>query len=193
MEVISIRWEDLDFEKRLISINHNITYYPRSENSFRCEYDLTLPKSEKGIRLIPMLDEVYEALLAEKEYQEISGEHCTFEIKGMKNFIFYNRFHSIQNPAGINRGIKRIVNDYNYDERLKAKREGREPVEIPYFSCHITRHTFCSRLCENETNVKVIQEIMGHKDIQTTLDIYAEVSNQKKQEVFEKLNKKNVL
>ena len=34
---------------------------------------------------------------------------------------------------------------------------------------------------------------MGHKDIQTTLDIYAEVSNQKKREVFEQLNSKGVL
>lgn len=66
-------------------------------------------------------------------------------------------------------------------------------VLLPRFSCHITRHTFCSRLCENETNVKVIQEVMGHKDIQTTLDIYAEVSNQKKREVFEQLNSKGVL
>ncbi|MFQ7023415.1 MAG: tyrosine-type recombinase/integrase [Lachnospira pectinoschiza] len=25
------------------------------------------------------------------------------------------------------------------------------------------RHTFASRFCENETNVKVIQEVMGHR------------------------------
>lgn len=93
----------------------------------------------------------------------------------------------------INRVIKRIVDKYNADEILKVKREKRSPVLLPRFSCHITRHTFCSRLCENETNVKVIQEVMGHKDIQTTLDIYAEVSNQKKREVFEQLNSKGVL
>lgn len=49
---------------------------------------------------------------------------------------------------------------------------------------------FCTRLCENETNVKLIQEIMGHKDIQTTLDIYAECTQEKKQEVFANLNGK---
>ena len=36
-----------------------------------------------------------------------------------------------------------------------------------------TRHTFCTRFCENETNVKVIQSIMGHASIETTIDIYA--------------------
>ena len=47
------------------------------------------------------------------------------------------------------------------------------------------RHTFCTRLCERETNLKIIQSIMGHKDIQTTMDIYAEATEEKKQETFE--------
>ena len=42
------------------------------------------------------------------------------------------------------------------------------------------RHTFCTRLCERETNLKIIQSIMGHKDIQTTMDIYAEATEEKK-------------
>ena len=192
-EVISIRWDDIDFDERLININHSITYYPRVDNSYRCEYDLTLPKTEKGIRIIPMLDEVYDVLLAEKEYQEQSGEHCMFEIQGMDNFVFFNRFHSIHNQASINRAIKRIVTDHNAIEIVQAKKERRAPEIIPGFTCHIARHTFCSRLCENETNVKVIQDIMGHKNIETTLDIYAEVSEKKKKETFKELNQKNVL
>ena len=192
-EIIGLRWEDIDLKERMININHGITYYPRVDNSFKCEYEVSLPKTEKGIRIIPMLDEVYNALEDERKYQECTGERCEFTIDGMEGFIFYNRYHSIHNPASINRVIKRIVDKYNADEILKAKREKRSPVLLPRFSCHITRHTFCSRLCENETNVKVIQEVMGHKDIQTTLDIYAEVSNQKKREVFEQLNSKGVL
>ena len=46
------------------------------------------------------------------------------------------------------------------------------------------RDTFCTRLCENETNLKVIQSIMGHKDIQTTMDIYADCTDEKKKEVL---------
>ncbi len=114
------------------------------------------------------------------------------ELDGMSGFIFFNRFGTLHNPASINKEIKRIVDDYNAREEVNAKREGRKPLIIPRFSCHITRHTFCSRLCENETNVKVIQEVMGHKDIQTTLGIYAEVSESKKQEAFSKLNNNNM-
>jgi len=111
----------------------------------------------------------------------------------MSGFIFCNRFGNLHNPAEIKRQIKRIVDDYNYREELKAVKEKRDPLIIPCFSCHITRHSFCTRFCENETNVKVIQSFMGHKDIQTTLDIYAEVSEQKKQDVFKKLNDNDVI
>lgn len=59
-----------------------------------------------------------------------------------------------------------------------AKAERREPELLPHFSCHHLRHTFCTRFCENETNLKIIQEIMGHADITTTMDIYNEATKQ---------------
>ena len=52
---------------------------------------------------------------------------------------------------------------------------------LPYYAA------FCTRLCERETNVKVIQKIMGHADIQTTLDIYAEVTDAVKHKTMEKI------
>lgn len=111
----------------------------------------------------------------------------------MSGFIFCNRYGNIHNPAAINRAIKRHVADCNAKELVSAKRERREPVILPRFSCHIARHTFCSRLCENDVNVKIIQSIMGHKDIKTTLDIYAEVSDARKQESLLKLNNTGML
>ena len=188
-EIIGLRWNDIDMDKRIININHNITYYPRSENSYKCSFEVTTTKTDAGKRNIPMLDRVYDALLLEKKNQRMFGYICNAEIDGLSNFIFCNRNGNIHNPASVNRVIKRIVSDYNAKEIISAKREHRDPVIVPRFSCHITRHTFCARLCENETNIKVIQSVMGHKDIQTTLDIYAEVSDQKKSDVFQDLNK----
>ena len=191
-EVIGLRWDDIDLEKRSISINHNITYGPRADKGFKCEYRVSLPKTEAGIRTVPMLDEVYDAFMEEKEHQALTGIKCGVELDGMKNFIFCNRFGNLINPSSLNKTIKRIVSDFNAQELVSAKREKRKPVIIPRFSNHTSRHTFCSRLCENETNIKVIQSVLGHKDIQTTLDIYAEVSERKKQEAFRDLNKKDV-
>jgi integrase len=90
----------------------------------------------------------------------------------------------------INRAIKRVYEAYNKEEQEKAKEEHREPVIIPHFSVHNLRHTFCTRFCENETNLKVIQEIMGHADITTTMNIYNEATEDKKQKAFQNLDGK---
>ena len=107
----------------------------------------------------------------------------------MTDFVFCNRFGNVHNPAAINRAIKRITENYNSKELVLAKKEKREPVLIPHFSCHHLRHTFCTRFCENETNVKVIQAVMGHKDISTTMNIYADVTDETKKESFKNLSR----
>ena len=186
-EAIGIRWQDVDFEKRMISINHSLVYYSTEyKNHAMCTFSISLPKTEAGIRNIPMIDAVYDALQAELEDQKENGFNET-EIDGMKGFVFMNRFGYVHNPQSINRAIKRIYESYNAEEVINAVKEHREPVLIPHFSCHHLRHTFCTRLCEVETNLKVIQSIMGHANIETTMDIYAEVTDIKKQESMNNL------
>ena len=187
-EAIGIRWDDVDLEKRLIDINHSLTYYQRADDSFKCEFRVSQPKTEAGIRTIPMMKQVYDVLKDEYERQEVEG-FCVANVDGMTNFIFSNRFETPHNPAAVNRAIKRIVDAHNAEEEVKAKKEKREPVMIPRFSCHIFRHTFASRFCENETNVKVIQEVMGHADVSTTMNIYAEVNQDVTRASLEKLSK----
>ena len=180
-----MRWQDLDFENRVISINHSLVYYPVN-GSNKCVLRVSLPKTDAGIRTIPMLDIVKDAFEMLYEEQKENGFNET-EIDGMTGFIFCNRFGAVPNPQTVNHTIKRIANNYNADEVVRAKKEHRDPIILPNFSCHHLRHTFCTRLCENETNLKVIQSIMGHKNIETTLDIYAEATEKKKQESFENL------
>ena len=91
--------------------------------------------------------------------------------------------------GSINRAIKRIVDAHNAEEEVEAKKEKRKPIMLPRFSCHIFRHTFASRICENETNVKIIQQLMGHADVSTTMNIYAEVNAESTRESIENLAK----
>ena len=93
-------------------------------------------------------------------------------------------------PHSINRVIARIVSLHNEKEAEKSQAENREPQLLPHFSVHNLRHTFCTRFCENETNIKIIQEIMGHADITTTMDIYNEATIDKKKESFANLEGK---
>ena len=187
-EALGLRWEDLDFDQGMISINHTLVYYPTCENR-RSVLRVSLPKTDAGIRTIPMLDPVREAFRMLKEEQEELGYTKTV-IDGMSGFIFRNRCGEVPNPQSVNRTIKRIIGSYNAEEEERAKREHREPILLPDFSAHNLRHTFCTRLCENETNLKVIQAVMGHSDIQTTMNIYAEATEEKKRETFDMLSEK---
>ena len=184
-EALGLRWQDLDYDKRTININHSLSYYQKPESN-KSVLRISKPKTEAGIRTIPMLDIVKDAFEMLYEEQLENGFNET-EIDGMSGFIFCNRFGTVPNPQTVNHTIKRIANSYNADEVVRAKKERRDPIILPNFSCHHLRHTFCTRLCENETNLKVIQSIMGHRNIETTMDIYAEATEEKKQESFENL------
>ncbi|MFR5584292.1 MAG: tyrosine-type recombinase/integrase [[Clostridium] scindens] len=184
-EALGLRWQDLDYDKRTISINHSLSYYQKPESN-KSVLRISKPKTEAGIRTIPMLDIVKDAFEMLYEEQLENGFNES-EIDGMSGFIFCNRFGMVPNPQTVNHTIKRIANCYNADEVVRDKKERRDPIILPNFSCHHLRHTFCTRLCENETNLKVIQSIMGHRNIETTMDIYAEATEEKKQESFENL------
>ena len=186
-EVIGLRWEDCDFKNNLISINHNLIY--RLQDSGKVEFHITTPKTTAGKRVIPMFADVKKTLLREYERQIAAGFNQTV-IDGYSGFIFSNRFGYVISPHCINRAIARVYRDYNIQEQAAAKKERREPVLIPHFTVHNLRHTFCTRFCENETNIKIIQEIMGHADITTTMDIYNEATTEKKIESFANLEGK---
>lgn len=187
-EMLGLTWNDVDFQNNLININHNLIY--RMQDSGKCEFHITTPKTNAGTRVIPMFADVKKALLQEKLNQMKNGAFCKTEIDGYSGFIFTNRYGDVMNPHNVNRAIERISRDYNAAEKELAEKENRKPLLIPHFSAHILRHTFCTRFCENETDLKLIQEIMGHADITTTMDIYNESNTARKQASFERLEGK---
>ncbi|HKM33569.1 MAG TPA: site-specific integrase [Lachnospiraceae bacterium] len=186
-EIIGLRWEDVDYENRFISINH-ATIYMFMEETHKSEFHISTPKTEARVRHIPMLEAVDKAFKDEYEAQKETGFN-TQVVEGMSGFIFCSREGKLLNPSVINRAIRRIYEAYNAEEIISAKKQRRKPIMIPHFSCHHIRHTFCTRFCENETNLKVIQNIMGHANIETTMDIYAEATELKKQEAMKALEK----
>lgn len=190
-EILGLRWDDLDFENRTIDINHNIVYrvHENEDGKKYSALSINTPKTEAGCRIIPMIDEVYEAFLEELEIQRCIGG-CKQVVDGYTNFVFTTAEGNVYLPGAINRAIKNIYEAYNAEEAANAEKEVREPFLLPHFSAHHLRHTFCTRFCENETNLKVIQSIMGHADISTTMDIYAEATVEKKKEILDNLQNK---
>lgn len=186
-ELLGLRWEDCDLKKGVISVNHSIIY--RKLGNTSCRMHISTPKTPAGCRTIPMLSAVKEALLKEKERQKREG-NCISIIDGYHGFVFMNRNRTVHNPSDLNRALERMRLLYNKEEERTAAEEDRPPVLIPHFSAHNLRHTFCTRFCENETNIKMIQDIMGHADISTTMNIYAEATEEKKQQTMKNLEGK---
>ena len=183
-EMLGLRWEDVLWKENVISINHNLIY--RLQDSGKVEFHITTPKTRNGIRVIPMFQNVRRELQNEYMRQEKTG-FCKDEVDGYTGFIWQNRFGTVLGPHLVNRAIARIVEDHNAMEMETAKSENRKPLIIPQFSVHQLRHTFCTRLCENETDLKLIQEIMGHADISTTMDVYNESNTERKKASFARL------
>lgn len=172
-EICGLRWCDIDFENNIISVNHNLVYYDK-RSAQRCTFEVhEIPKTKAGIREIPMLPRVKEAFLKEKAFQEEVGIVCTAVINGYTDFVFINRFGKTQHQGTLNKALKRMIRDCNY-EVLDKNKGKKDVLTLPNFTNHSLRHTFTTRMCEANVNLKAMQDILGHADAETTLQIYAE-------------------
>lgn len=193
-EATGLRWNDIDFDNNTISVNHTLIYYNHAKGG--CYFGINTPKTRAGERTIPMIESVREAILQEKEYQREAGIKCTARVDGFTDFIFVNRFGNTQHQGTLNKALRRIVRDCNQEILDKAKDKD-NVILLPNFSCHTLRHTFTTRLCESGINIKVIQSVLGHADVSTTLDIYADVTKELKKaemQTFDDfMNKKKVV
>lgn len=176
-EVTGLRWSDIDFDEGVISVNHTLVFYNHGDNK-GCYFSVNTPKTAAGNRTIPILPLVREALQMEKAYQEEVGVKCNVSIDGYTDFVFVNRFGATQHQGTLNKAIRRMIRDCNDEILLKSSVA--DPVLLPPFSCHSLRHTFTTRAVEAGMNVKVLQEILGHKDISTTLNIYTDITKDTK-------------
>ena len=177
-EIVGLRWDDVDFETNTISVNHTLVYYNHGDGK-GCSFSVNTPKTEAGKRTIPMMRSVKEAFELERKNQEEIGLKCSARVDGYSNFIFINRFGDVQHQGTLNKAIRRIIRDCNYE--VLGKKKQQDEVLLPPFSCHSLRHSFTTRAIEAGMNVKVLQEILGHKDIATTLNIYADVTKDMEQ------------
>ena len=186
-ECFALTWRDIDFDNECIYVNKTLTYKMRE--SGKAEFHIAKTKTQAGTRTIPMLKAVKSAFLEEKKKQFINGK-CETIVDGYSDFVFSNSRNHVHKPNTINRVIDNIIKGHNEKEEKLAVKEKREPFLIRHFSVHNFRHTFATNYCQHETNLKTIQEIMGHSNISITMNVYAEATEEKKTESFKNLDDK---
>lgn len=185
-EVLGLTWNDVDIKKRTLSINHQLHYY-----SIKGKYVFKIgkPKTSSGVRVIPLSNEALKILQDIKEKEYFPSVLSGVSIDGYKNFIFLNKQRdNVLIPRNFGDALAKMCEKYNKKELLNAKKEQREPELLPVITPHILRHTACTRMAENGMDVKVLQAVMGHKNVTVTMNVYNHVDLHRLTREFERLD-----
>ena len=200
-EILGLTWDDIDFKNKTISINHQIIYKFANGVTRWYATKLKWAKNKKqSNRVIPVHQDILDILKEHKQNTEHISISADFRIYAEKRYIkdfelreYYNHFVFINSvgatltPSSIDRALKSLAVKHN----KKAMTESN--IRIPIFSAHTLRYTFATRNAENGMDIKVLQSLMGHKNIITTMDIYNKVNDERKrQEVIKTVSPLNL-
>ena len=146
-EVLALKKSDINLIENTITIKRTIT---KDENNKVILGET--PKTENSKRTIPMNEET----------QILMKEILKKSISNINGMLFYNNDKNrlITNEE-IRPYLMRINKKYNIAPKLHS---------------HMLRHTYATRMIEAEVSEKLVQELLGHKDIETTLNTYTSVT-----------------
>lgn len=163
-EALSLQWKDIDFMKKRVTIGKTLAL---DENK---TIIIQEPKTKNSQRIIT-LDKVTLKILKEwrinqKEWYLNFG----YNTSSPNQFLFTNKFNELYYPQAPNDWLYHILEKY----------------DLSKITLHGFRHTHASLLFESGASIKEVQERLGHKDVKTTMNIYAHVTPEKIEETGER-------
>lgn len=151
-EVLGLRWSAVDFDHKLISVNHKVLVI-----GDKVELTDTL-KTKTSRRTLPLLPVIENLLIAKREEIE---ENKQFYGKSYKqnylDYIFVEDNGKLIYPDVVTRNFSKILKD----NKLK------------HIRFHDLRHSCASIMLANGVQMKQIQDWLGHSNFQTTADVYS--------------------
>lgn len=160
-ELLALRWKDIDFEKRTLSVKQTLATCDKWEIKFQ------VPKTEKSLRTISIDSETLQVIkrwqLKQKEYFLKMGIKPT---KNGEQLLFVSEENKPLYLDYVNHNLKIIIKENN----------------LKRITPHGFRHTHCSLLFESGASLKEVQVRLGHTDIKTTMDIYTHVTKRQTEE-----------
>ena len=173
-EISGLKWSDIDFDKHRLTVNRTVTRVALFDKDGKRHYETIeqTPKTSNGFRTVPISPIIFDRLLEHKKQQDtIKREIPNFN---EYDLIFCDKKGYYINPNSITGAFHRIQNKMNIpkDEHIKF---------------HGLRKTFATRLFEKGVPPKTVQTLLGHSDIEITLNIYTQVMDNKKVEAINEL------
>lgn len=166
-ELLALKWSDIDFENNTISITK--TYY--NPNNNKKKYQILTPKTESSIGKITIDANVIKML---HDYKVNVQDNWKDELYVDNNFVFTDNNGYPLVIKKLSMWIQSIISRTNIDKNI---------------STHSFRHTHCALLIEAGVHIKEIQERLRHKDINTTMNIYAKITNSYKKDASQKFSR----
>ena len=167
-ELCGLTVKDLDFQNRSINVDHQFL------RDTEVGYYTEPPKTNSGIRQLPMSDKVYQA------FRRISKNRRKAEpivIDGYSSFLFLNR-----------EGLPKVAGNYESMVRGLIKKYNKTHEDkLPNITPHSFRHTYCTNMANKGMNPNTLQYIMGHANITMTLGYYAHGTFQSAKAELERL------
>lgn len=156
-ELCGLTKADVNFEAGRIQVNKQLL---RGRMSGVSRLILETPKSQCGVRYIPMLDraviEAFHRVIQARQSPKV--EHI---VGGYSGFLFLDKNGTPKTAVAFEHALCRLMRKYNqlYDDVLKV-------------TPHILRHTFCTELISAGMEISSVSYLMGHSNASTTLGVY---------------------